>query len=48
MMNQIEVMVAEMNVFSEDNWFNRVLPEMRARYDEDHVASFIEIGRAHG
>lgn len=42
MMNQIEVMVAEMNAFSEDNWFNRVLPEMRARYDEDHVASFIE------
>ncbi|ATI17342.1 hypothetical protein [Aeromonas phage AS-yj] len=41
MLNKIETMVAEMNAFSEDNWFNRVLPEMRARYSEEHVESFI-------
>lgn len=42
MMNQIENMVAEMMVFSEDVYFNKVIPDMKARFDEDHVASFVE------
>lgn len=41
-MNQIENMVAEMMVFSEDVYFNKVIPDMKSRFDEAHVDSFIK------
>lgn len=41
MMNQIEVMVAEMMAFSEEVYFGKVVPSMKARFDEAHVESFV-------
>ena len=41
MMNQIEKMVAEMMVFSEDVYFNKVIPDMKSRFDEAHVDCFL-------
>ncbi|ASU00251.1 hypothetical protein [Aeromonas phage AS-zj] len=41
MMNQIEVMVAEMMAFSEEVYFNKVIPDMKERFDEEHVESFV-------
>lgn len=41
-MNQIETMVAEMNAFSDEVWFNKMIPDFKSRFDEEHVKNLID------
>ncbi|UYD60349.1 hypothetical protein OPFAMLBM_00350 [Aeromonas phage avDM12-TAAL] len=38
----IEQMIKEMNEFGEHQYFDIIIPDMRKRYTEEHVATFLE------
>ncbi|ADQ52774.1 hypothetical protein CL89_gp055 [Aeromonas phage PX29] len=38
----IEQMIREMNEFSENHYWNILIPDMKKRYDEDHVKCFMK------